>query len=140
MCLSCRTSTLQSIFSLATISYGHALHRPCISVRLPDPSKCHSGTHRRNVQCSRRLCSSTIPDSGQSSSHHCTTRLTLSQTSKEHESSRPYDYARTARFFFFGFTISMHSIGDRQGPAHSFSHSRSRDGSMEYIPRNSFSA
>ena len=46
----------------------------------------------------------------------------------------------TVRFFFFGFTISMHSIGDRQGPAHSFSHSRSRDGSMEYIPRSSFSA
>jgi len=140
MCLSCRTSTLQSIFSLVTISYGHALHRPCIPVRLPDPSKCHSGTHWRNVQCSRRFCSPTIPDYGQSSLYNCITRLTLSQTRKEHESSRPYDYARTVRFFFFGFTISIHSIGDYKGPARSFSHSRSCDGPMEYIPRSSFSA
>ncbi|KXN83556.1 Protein sym1 [Leucoagaricus sp. SymC.cos] len=28
------------------------------------------------------------------------------QTRKEHEPHRPYDYARTARFFFFGLTIS----------------------------------
>jgi len=140
MCLSCRTSTLQSIFSLVTISYGHALHRPCIPVRLPDPSKCHSGTHWRNVQCSRRFCSPAIPDYGQSSLYNCITRLTLSQTRKEHESSRPYDYARTVRFFFFGFTISIHSIGDYKGPARSFSHSRSCDGPMEYIPRSSFSA
>ncbi|KAL9715751.1 hypothetical protein Ac2012v2_000193 [Leucoagaricus gongylophorus] len=27
-------------------------------------------------------------------------------TRKEHESYRPYDYARTARFFFFGLTVS----------------------------------
>jgi len=48
--------------------------------------------------------------------------LTLSQTRKEHESPRPYDYARTARFFFFGFTISMHLIGENQGSARSFLH------------------